>query len=234
MKGLKFAPVAAALVCAVMLAPNSNATLAGTVPTAPTSTVFPGFVAPGTDPGTLLADEINNFSFSTTGGTTSGTIESAVYMEAGGTLDFYYQVFNSANSSTAIARLTATSFSSQVNDVSTGYRVDGSSLSGTTFQDGMVPPVTGDLNADGTVVGFSFQPPDSAKVAPGMTSNVLVVSTNATSFTQGNVSVIDGGTATVLGYQPTPSSTTPEPTSFLLLGGGLLALSGLSRLRRRA
>jgi hypothetical protein len=189
--------------------------------------VFPGFVAPGTSPGTLLASEDEAFSFTTTGGTTSGTLISAVFMEAGGTLDFYYQVENDSTSASAIARETDTNFG--ITTVYTGFRVDGSSLPG-GFADGTVAPVTGDLNADSSVVGFSFNPPDSAKVAPGSTSYVLVVSTTSTNYTNGNASVIDGGTATVASYQP--SNATPEPTTFMLLGGGLLALGGL-RLRRR-
>jgi hypothetical protein len=228
-KGIKFGPawpIAVALLCAVILAPSSQASLTGTVPTAPTQTVFPGFVSPGTDPGTLLASETESWSFTTTGGTTSGTLTSAVFMETGGTLDFYYQVENDPTSASAIARVTGTNFAGAT--ISTGFRVDGGSLAG-GFADGSVAPITGDLNSDSTVVGFSFNPPDSAKIAPGATSNILVVSTDATKFTSGNASVIDGGTATVASYQP---GSIPEPATFLLLGGGLLALSGL-RLRRR-
>ena len=231
-KGKKFGlavPIALACFCAVMFAPMSQASLTGTVATAPTQTVFPGFVPIGTDPGTLLASEDESFSFTTTGGTTSGTLASAVFMEAGGTLDFYYQVANSATSASSIARETNTNFS--IATIATGFRVDGSSLAGGVFVDGSVMPITADLNSNSTVVGFSFNPPDSAKIAPGSVSDVLVVSSAATTYTNGNASVIDGGTATVAAFLP--GFATPEPTSFLLLGGGLLALSGL-RLRRRS
>lgn len=201
--------------------------LLGTVLTTPTSTVFPGLVAPGTDPGTLLADMVSPFTYTTTAGTNMGTIESAVYLE-GGTLDFYYQVVNSASSATAIARETDTNFAGFT--TSTGFRIDGSTLTGTTFQDGTVPPVTADSNTNGSVIGFSFQPPDSAKIAPGLASNVFVISTNATRFTAGNASVIDGGTATVASFQP--ASAVPEPASLVLSGLGLIALAGFRRFRR--
>ena len=92
-----------------VLAPNAAADLVGTVPTAPGDTVFPGLVAPGTDPGTLLASLSTPFTSSL--GTDSGTIVSAVYQEAGGTLDFYYQVTNDATSIDSLS--TADSFDRQ-------------------------------------------------------------------------------------------------------------------------
>jgi len=225
-------PIAAAILCGVFLAPNSYASLIGTVATAPASTVFPGFVPPGTNPGTLLAAETEPWSYATTSGTNSGELESAVFMEAGGTLDFYYQVTNDATSATAIARETDTDFSSQASNISTGFRVDGSTLPG-GFVDGTVTPLTADLNATGSVAGFSFTPPTSAAIAPGAVSYVLVVSTDATTFTDGNASVLDGGVTTVPSFQPAvPVSHVPEPNSAALLGGGLLALIGLSGRRR--
>ena len=217
---------AMALAGLFLMAPNSNAALIGTVPTAPSSTVFPGLVIPGTSAGTLLANESVPYSFSTTSGTTSGTIVAAVYRESGGTLDFYYQVQNSAGSATGIRANSDTSFTGYT--VATGYRVDGASL-GNGFVNGSVPPMTADNNAAGSVVGFNFTPPETNKVFPGLSSTVLVISTNATNFTQGNASVIDGGTQTVVAYQP--ASSVPEPGSMLLLGAGMIALAGIRRFR---
>jgi hypothetical protein len=207
---------------------DAKANLVGTVPTAPGSTVFPGAVPPGTPPGTLLADLVEPWSFVTTAGTTKGSFETAVYKEAGGTLDFYYQIMNNAASKTAIARETNTDFS-QSSGVFTGFRTDGSTLTGTTFVDGTVPPVTADLNGSGNVVGFFFSPPDSSKILPGSTSNVLVISTNATHFTSGNASLIDGGTVTLNAFQPV--STVPEPKALIALVMGLVAMIGVRRFR---
>jgi len=77
-----------------MAASDGHATLIGTVVTAPGSSVIPGLVAPGTDPGTLLA--VVSAPFTTSLGLNSGTLVSAVFREASGTLDFYYQVTNNA------------------------------------------------------------------------------------------------------------------------------------------
>ena len=116
------------LTIAMITVPSAKADLVGTVPTVPGSTVFPGLVAPGTSPGTLLATETEPF---TTSPGTGGILDVAVYQETGGTLDFYYQVFDNANSIDSIARETDTNFVGFA--TATGFRVDGSTLTGTSF-----------------------------------------------------------------------------------------------------
>jgi hypothetical protein len=232
-------PILALIIACIMVVPSAKADLLGTVATAPSETVFPGLVLSGTDPGTLLA--FLSVPFVSTLGTTAGTLVSAVFEESGGTLDFYYQVTNdltAPNCGSAwqsacdpISRETDTSFTGFTTAL--GFRVDGSTLPTGIFIDGTVAPVTGDRNSVGNVVGFSFNPPDQAKIQPGQTSNVLVISTNATNFKAGNASVIDGGTTTVAAFEPAVGpSKIPEPASIILLGGGLLALGAFRRLRR--
>ncbi|MEO7145020.1 MAG: PEP-CTERM sorting domain-containing protein [Bryobacteraceae bacterium] len=202
--------------------------LAGTtLTTAGGPSVFPGN-ASGSAAGTLLASNAAPYSFLTTGGTTSGTLTSAVFQNPTGTLDFYYQVANSGSSASSIARESNTSFTGFATQ--TGYRTDGSGLAGVLFQNGSVLPVTAD--STGNVVGFSFTPPSTAKIAPGSVSSVLVISTNATAFVLGNAAVIDGGTQTVSAFQP--SGAVPEPVSMLLMGTGLLALAGVRRFKKSA
>lgn len=211
-----------------------SAALAGTVDAcaiAGGGTVTPGNTAfppdcTGLAPGILEASLLSPFSYSTSAGTNSGTILSAVY-DNGGMLDFYYQVVNDASSATALARLTAVDFTGFTTD--TSFRTDGSTLTGAGFADGTVAPQTSDSNGTGTVIGFSFFPPPTspAEILPGDTSFVVIISTNATNFRAGNASIIDGGTQTVAAFEPT--SAVPEPASLGLIGFGLLGLAGLRR-----
>jgi hypothetical protein len=63
-------------------------------------------------------------------------------------------------------------------------------------------------------------------LAPGQTSAVMVIETNARDWTAGLLSLQDGGTSDKVGFQPT---ITPEPSSASLLGFGLLGLVGMIR-----
>jgi hypothetical protein len=217
--------LAVSIAISLIAASVSHGALPGAVPLAPGDTVTPADLT-GVDPGTLLATLSSPF----TTVDTSGTLFSSVYRESGGTLDFYYQIQLSGNSSGDISRETNTSFAGY--QTSVGYRPDGSALSGSPFTNGTVAPTTADRNAGGDVVGFNFGPPESAKVLPGQTSDVLVISTNATTFTTGSSSVIDGGAGTVQTFEPT---VVPEPSTLAQLVLGVIALATLwIRPRKRA
>ena len=198
-----------------LIAPGVYGALSGTVVAAPGDTVTPGLTS--ATAGTLLATI--SAPFTTVTGTMSGTVISAVYKEAGGTLDFYYQVVTSSSATNcgssgktacdSVARLTGLTFAGFATAL--GYRTDGANtaLLGASdpFTNGTVPPVSGDRESVGTAVGFSFYPPDSAKIHPGSTSYVLVISTDATAFTAGSATVVGGGGATVATFRPaTPAA----------------------------
>jgi hypothetical protein len=199
----------------------------------PSALVTPGGAAVGVPltsqaPGTLLASLSAAFSFSTTAGTTSGSVLSAVYRNGSGTLDFYYQIVNNAASATSLARQTSTSFAGFLTAVA--FRLDGGSLTGTAFVNGTpgIIPVTADRDASGTTVGFNFVPtPPGTKIPPGTTSAVLIISTDAVTFTNGNATIIDGGVQTVASFQPTGGV---PPTISKTFGAATVPLGGSTSL----
>ncbi|MBC8108000.1 MAG: PEP-CTERM sorting domain-containing protein [Anaerolineae bacterium] len=156
--------------------------------------------------------------------TYSGTLTSAVFTNAGGTLDFYYQFTNNASSSDGIERLSMTSFTGFTTDV--GYRT--SALA--PFTAGAQAPLFADRSASGSVVGFYFDSNNQAGpylVDPGESSRTIVIRTNATQFFAGNTAVIDGFAANAPSFAP---SAIPEPAS--LAGLATIALGALARRRR--
>jgi hypothetical protein len=74
------------------------------------------------------------------------------------------------------------------------------------------------------VVGFNM---DTMFV--GDVSNLLIVQTNALSYTAGKIHVIDGGTADISGFAPI---STPEPASIVLFGT-FLGMAGCRVVYRR-
>lgn len=195
----------------------------------------PGTVAapdfPVANPAALLASTTAPF----TAPTFTGTLTAAVYTSApdptntacpaGGCLDFYYQVTNNTGSATSLDRLSNFFFGMTIVDAA--FRITAPTLNAPGFVAGTHAPILASRSTDGDTVTFTFSPPTSNRVFPGETSNIVVIRTNATNFTTGYTSVIDGGAATVVTYSP--SAAVPEPASLLLMGTGLLALAGLAR-----
>ena len=133
-------------------------------------------------------------------------------------LTFVYQVFVNTGD---VARVTGSNFS--------GFSLD---VEQAPFGSSTNAAVTADLNTLG-VVGFNFTPPLSNELTAGQETYLLIVNTNATAFNPGIISVIDGATATVDGFETTTAAT-PEPSTLSLLGTGLLAVgAGLRRKMRR-
>ena len=197
-------------------------------------------VAPG---GTALPDpllfpggtELDSVQYlNATLGPIEADLYSAVYLSTTGTIDIYYQVTNQS-AEEFLQRVTGfdyTGFTTDVYWVTNGSAVACTACTNTGgfFQDGTEVYDLATRNAVGSTVGFNFSGTTvgSNAVEPGETTVLLLVRTNATTYTSGLMSVIDGATLTRPAFSP---AIAPEPASMALFGLGLLAAG--ARLRRR-
>jgi hypothetical protein len=173
--------------------------------------------------GTLLA----SLSTPVATPTFTGTARSAVYQNAAGLLDFYYQF--SSNGPDDIGRLSFFNFDNFTTDV---YNIVDGSLIGAGFINGTVDSDQADrgVNPLTNSVGFDYQ---AGAFTPGTTSLALVIRTNATAYTAGTFSVIDGSTSTTASFAPTAAGVPDNANSVLLLASGLLGLAAIGRHLRK-
>ena len=150
-------------------------------------------------------------------GTFTANYTSSVYREAGGTYDFVYSFSNSTGSANSIESFTAYNFA--------GFTTDVSYVTGTGSA-----PTDAKSNGAGSVITYDF-----TGVAPGATSDTLIIRTNGVGYTSGTMSLQDGSAGSGTGFSPTSVSAAPEPGTWaLMLGGvGLLGLMLRGRLGRR-
>lgn len=171
----------------------------------------------------------------TSGGELIANLRTAVVMNAGGTLDFYYQIGNKGTSGHNIdlafnqSFATGSTFATNV-----FYRLANGGLDFFHSVLGGVP-TTATRSADGTVVGFEFSgsPLRSAlRINPGEISSILVIRTNATDYMPGSTTISNSITLTGASFGPDfPPSAVPEPASLLLLGSAFAAAGYVARHR---
>lgn len=152
----------------------------------------------------------------------SGTIDEWVYEDTANTfgsgdLTWVIQVVNSANSSDAMARVTAGNFATFMTDVGDNGGANAPSLV--------------DRDTPGHTIGFSWAA--TGGLLAGQTSDLLMIDTNASRFTTGTLAVIDSQTSDLSAYEP---SAVPEPPTWamMLLGFAGLGFVGYRKSRRPA
>jgi hypothetical protein len=194
-------------------------------------TINPGTLTANTDSttdsnqanpiGTLFSDTgVQTFDFTGSGVETTGSLREAVYQEASGTLDFLIQLNVSAGSVIAVDTGNFAGFNTRVGTLSPV------SLLG--FGPGSLAPLLDFRSFGGDTVGWIFGNP----LTPGVESFTLAISTNATADAMSNVGLIgsDGGTQTLLAFQPT---VVAEPSFYVLLFGAVAGVFWHERRRRR-
>jgi len=218
------AVIAAALACMVSAPAHA---VVGTAVT-PGTTVTPLAIASLPAGSTLVANSAGTIG-SVGASAVVSTLWQAVYQEPGGTLDFLFQIRNDGTVNidsfitadyghgggefdTSVARLTGTA--------PTGFPGPGN---------GTVVPTSSSRTVSGSSVTF-----EGFVLAPGQTSQIFVVSTNALGFNKlGNAQVsgqvINGnnpGADTFLNTnEPSTTPLVPEPAS--LVSGSIALLAGL-------
>jgi hypothetical protein len=151
-------------------------------------------------------------------------VREVAILEAGGSYDFAYQITNFSDSKSSVMHLDTTTFAPL-------YFVDASNAVTATpgFTDlGTVGALTG-MRSSGGAVTLDLV------LAPGTTSEVMVLRTNASDFdSEGNITIRNGHLHAFEGtLEPAGLPTgAPEPSTLLLGACGLIGLAGSAAWRR--
>jgi hypothetical protein len=200
--------------------------------------VLPGSSGVTPDDFALIAPtqgtELDTATISGTVGTFGAIIRAAVYRNALGTLDFYYQVSRTGpgtGGSDLIKTLTASIFGNFTTDV---YRSipdpDGPGFFLANSRPSIVPLTTIGRTANAQVLTITFALPGQNGIAGTDTTSTYVFRTNAVRYGIGFASVQDGTSLSGTAFAPL---AVPEPQTWALLAIGAAILGFALRHRAR-
>jgi hypothetical protein len=192
-----------------------------------------GFGSVAYSSGTVVASYINETPTFPVG--ISDTLATEVIKEAAGTYDFLYQIAVASTKTTDIHRLTATGFSGPTPGYYTTNVQFGTA--GAPFSAVTAPVMYGaDRSTDGSTIGWTFTAGTSGGIAANGESYVMIVKTNATSYTAGSTFAIGGGIMQFKSFAPSGMTIqqVPEPSTMALAGLGAMGMIGYGLRQRKA